>query len=116
MWPTLESARPGDLLLGPAGGGSPLGKLLGALDQHFDHLVMFVEDDGQTVRHCTADNGRMVAKEYRSGPFNVPLDGFRADVITYGWPSSITQTLGEVVSPGATDRTPNFRSILPTPR
>lgn len=120
-WPSLKSARPGDLLLGPASGTGVLGRLLGALQpvQRFDHVVMFVEDDGRTVRHCTAHDGRMAAKEYLSGtvtvktPFGdttvkVPLKGIRSDIVRYGWPGAITQTLGEVCRTGRNRSNPRF--------
>jgi hypothetical protein len=112
-WPRLESVRAGDMLLGPAGGGGVLGRLLGALHptQRFDHIVLFVEDDGRTVRHCTASDARLGEEEYINGTLKVktpvgdfdakiPIQGLRGDVVRYGWPGSISQSLGEICITG----------------
>jgi hypothetical protein len=120
-WPRMRSARVGDLLAGPAGGEGVLGRLLGALHptQRFDHVVMFVEDDGQTVRHCTDSDARLGQKVYINGsvkidtPFGsvdekVPLAGIRSDVVQYGWPGSISQSLGEVTVTGRNRLNTNF--------
>ncbi|MFZ0714803.1 carboxypeptidase-like regulatory domain-containing protein, partial [Mycobacterium sp.] len=79
--------------------------------QLYDHMVLFVEDDGQTVRHCTASDDRIQNKRYYNGtvkvttPFGdveerLPLQGIRGDILAYAWPGSITQTLGEVSQTG----------------
>ncbi|HYO86067.1 MAG TPA: hypothetical protein VES01_06390 [Dermatophilaceae bacterium] len=121
VWPTFPSARPGDLVLGPAGPGGVLGRLLGALDppQRYDHMGMFVENDGATIRHCTASDDRIQDPEYYNGevtvttPFGtmsekVPLKGIREDVLRYGWPGSITQSVGEVMISGRNRSNPQF--------
>lgn len=120
-WPRLESARAGDMLLGPAGGSGVLGRLLGALHptQRFDHIVLFVEDDGRTVRHCTSSDARLGEEEYINGtvkvttPFGdtevkIPLQGLRGDVVRYGWPGSISQSLGEICVTGRNRINPDF--------
>ena len=112
-WPRLDSAQSGDLLLGPAGGTGIIGVLLAALHpaQFYDHMVLFVEDDGQTVRHCTASDDRIQAERYYNGKIKVttplgdveqriPLKGIRGDILAFAWPGSITQTLGEVSQTG----------------
>lgn len=120
-WPTFTSVRSGDLLLGPAGPHGVLGHLLGALHgpQYYDHMVMFVEDDGRTVRHCTASDDRIQDKEYYSStvkvetPFGdmeekVPLAGIRGDILKFAWPGTITQSLGEVCITGRNRSNPQF--------
>ena len=120
-WPRLGSVLSGDLLLGPASGKGVLGQLLGALHgpQHYDHMVMFVEDDGRTIRHCTADDDRIAKEEYYTAtvkvetPFGdaskkLPLLGIRNDVMRFAWPGSITQTIGEVCLTGQNRSNPQF--------
>jgi hypothetical protein len=109
VWPKLDTALAGDLLLGPAGGEGVLGRLLGALSptQFYDHMVMFVEDDGRSVKHCTASDERIAAEEYYtanvtvntpffSGSKRLPLLGIRGDILKFAWPGTISQTLAEV--------------------
>lgn len=120
-WPHLDSAQSGDQLAGPAGGSGVLGRLLGALKgpQHYDHMVMFVEDDRRTVRHCTASDERIADEAYYTvtvsvkTPFGdvskkLPLFGIRGDVLRFAWPGSITQTLGEVCMTGLNRSNPQF--------
>lgn len=120
-WPRLEAARAGDMLLGPASGAGVLGRLLGALQptQRFDHIVLFVEDDGRTVRHCTASDERLSEEEYINGTVTVksvfgdmsvkiPLQGLRGDIVRFGWPGSISQSLGEVCITGRNRLNPAF--------
>ncbi|MBK8437421.1 MAG: hypothetical protein IPL37_13180 [Austwickia sp.] len=121
VWPSFTSVRAGDLMLGPAGPGGVLGRLLGALDppQRYDHMGMFVANDGQTIRHCTASDERIQEPEYYNGtvkistPFGdmeerVPIKGIREDVLRYAWPGSITQTIGEVMFTGRNRSNPPF--------
>jgi hypothetical protein len=121
VWPSFTSARSGDLLLGPAGPHGVLGHLLGALHgpQYYDHMVMFVEDDGRTTRHCTASDDRIQDKEYYSSTVKVetplgdieeklPLEGIRGDILRYAWPGTITQTIGEVCITGRNRSNPEF--------
>ena len=121
VWPQMPSALSGDLLLGPAGGTGVLGRLLGALmgPQFYDHMVMFVEDDGRSVRHCTADDDRIAKEAYYTAtvkvktPFadaskKLPLNGIRGDVLRFAWPGSISQTLGEVCVTGHNRSNPQF--------
>lgn len=118
---TLSSALAGDLLLGPAGGTGVLGRLLGALEgpQFYDHMVMFVEDDGHSVRHCTASDERIAAEAYYTDevtvwtPFGpqskrLPLHGIRHDVLQFGWPGTISQSLSEVCVTGRNTSNPQF--------
>lgn len=113
VWPRFPAARAGDLILGPAGPNGVLGRLLGALHrpQYYDHMGLFVENDGATIRHCTASDDRLQAEEYFNGEVTVttpigsmvqrlPLRGLREDVLKYAWPGSITQTVGEVCLTG----------------
>jgi hypothetical protein len=109
VWPRVASALSGNLLLGPAGGKGVLGRLLGALHgpQHYDHMAMFVEDDGRTVRHCTADDERIASEEYYTAtvsietPFGdaekkLPLLGIRNDVLRFAWPGSIAEIIASL--------------------
>lgn len=121
VWPQMSSVLSGDLLLGPAGGTGVLGRLLGALmgPQFYDHMVMFVEDDGRSVRHCTASDERIAKEAYYTvtitvkTPFGdtskkLPLNGIRGDVLRFAWPGSISQTLGEVCVTGHNRSNPQF--------
>jgi hypothetical protein len=121
VWPQISSALAGDLLLGPAGGKGVLGRLLGALHgpQFYDHMVIFVEDDGRSVRHCTASDERIAREAYYTAtvtvktPFGsvskkLPLNGIREDVIRFAWPGSINQSLGEVCLTGLNRSNPQF--------
>ena len=98
-----------------------LGKLLGALDpgQHYDHMGMLIEDDKKTLRHSTASDDRIAEKEYYTATVKVktplgdveeklPLAGIRPDIITYAWPGTITQTIGEVCYTGRNRSNPQF--------
>ncbi|MDB6101933.1 MAG: hypothetical protein JWO52_1932 [Gammaproteobacteria bacterium] len=113
VWPQMTSALSGDLLVGPAGGTGLLGRLLGALKgpQFYDHMAIFVEDDGRSIRHCTASDERIAKEAYYTAtvtvktPFGdtskkLPLAGIRGDVLRYAWPGSISQTLGEICVTG----------------
>jgi hypothetical protein len=121
VWPEMPSVLSGDLLVGPAGGNGVLGRLLGALQgpQHYDHMVMFVEDDGRSVRHCTASDERIAKEAYYTStvtvktPFGsvskkLPLTGIRGDVLRFAWPGSINQTIGEVCVTGQNRSNPQF--------
>jgi hypothetical protein len=121
VWPQLSPALSGTLLLGPAGGHGILGRLLGALKgpQFYDHMVMFVEDDGRSVRHCTASDERIAKEVYYTTtvsvktPFGdtskkIPLFGIREDVVRFAWPGSITQTIGEACVTGQNRSNPQF--------
>jgi hypothetical protein len=120
-WPKLGPALAGDLLLGPAGGTGVLGRLLGALEgpQFYDHMVMFVEDDGRSVRHCTASDDRIAKEAYYTvtlkveTPFGdtskkLPLQGIRNDVLRFAWPGTISQNLGELCHTGLNRSNPQF--------
>lgn len=80
---------------------------------------MFVEDDGRSVRHCTASDERIAKEAYYTAtvtvktPFGdtskrLPLAGIRGDVVRFAWPGSITQTLGEVRVTGHNRLNPQF--------
>lgn len=121
VWPRFASVRVGDLILGPSGPGGVLGRLLGQLNppQYYDHMGIFVANDGATIRHCTASDERVQDPEYYNGrltvntPFGdmeekIPLKGIREDVLKYAWPGSITQSLAEVTITGRNRLNPQF--------
>ncbi len=121
VYPKLSSVLAGNLLLGPAGGGGVLGQLLGALKgpQFYDHMVIFTEDDGRSVRHCTASDDRIAKEAYYSHKITVntpfgsvekklPIAGIRQDIIKFAWPGCINQTIGEVCQTGQNRSNPQF--------
>ena len=85
-----SSIRTGRRHYSPAGGEGVLGRLLGALEptQRSDHVVMFVEDDGATVRHCTDPDARLKEKVYINGRVRVKTPSAMPMRIGCRWPVS----------------------------
>jgi hypothetical protein len=91
------NARKGDAVLVPGGGDSLVSGMLVALNppQAFSHSGLMTADHTQ-ITHCTASQERMM--DYPVGDFltsTEPTDGFRSDVVEYGWPGVITESVDE---------------------
>ena len=89
------NARKGDVVLAPGGNG-----LIGGLLTHVDHPQYYSHNGIMTanydqITHCTGSEGRMQDYPVGSIPFDgpEPTDGFRPDVVKYGWPGTVTQTV-----------------------
>lgn len=102
----LPIARKGDLALGPGDGVGLVSGIVASLrpPQVYDHMGIFV-DNGWRIRHCTASADRLEDEslfpvEVPLVGLKLPLTGFRADLVRYGWPGSITQTVEEVYRTG----------------
>jgi hypothetical protein len=96
--PTISNGRRGDLVLSPADGAGVIGTILKNLDPHefFDHMGILI-DDGNTIRHCTESKDRLYAdKSYFTGSLfgdPAPIEGLRPDLVKYGWPGPISQSI-----------------------
>lgn len=94
----VRMARRGDLVLTPADGDGVIGTILKNLGPHqfYDHMGIMV-DDGNTIRHCTEAKDRLIGdKSYYTGSLfgdPAPTDGLRPDLVKYGWPGPILQTV-----------------------
>jgi len=89
------NARKGDVVLAPGGSGL-IGGLLAHMDhpQYYSHCGIMTSNYDQ-ITHCTAIDGRMEDYPVGSIPSDgpKPTDGFRPDVVKYGWPGTVTQTV-----------------------
>ena len=112
--PQLPYAKKGDLALSPGDGQGFISLVVASLDppQVYDHMGIFV-DNGRTIRHCTSSKDRVKQKELFTSEITVklagvitldrqkiPLNGFRPDLVKFGWPGAITQTVEEVYRTG----------------
>jgi hypothetical protein len=112
--PQLPYAKTGDLALSPGDGQGFISLVVASLDppQVYDHMGIFI-DNGRTIRHCTSSKDRVKQKELFTSEITVklagvitldrqkiPLNGFRPDLVKYGWPGAITQTVEEVYRTG----------------
>jgi hypothetical protein len=96
----IQNALRGDLVLTPGDGAGLIGTLLEQLEprQYYDHMGIMVRDH-DLVRHATMAHNRLKRRKpgrYMTGEFfgeKAPVDGFRWDVLTYGWPGTITQSV-----------------------
>ena len=94
----VSNARRGDLILTPADGDGVIGTILKNVDppQFYDHMGIMLAD-ATTIRHCTEAKDRVIGdKSYYTGSLlgdPAPTDGLRPDLIKYGWPGPITQTI-----------------------
>lgn len=93
------NALKGDAVLAPSGNG-----LIGGLLTHVDHVQLYSHSGLMTnnfgqITHCTASEQRMQDFPVGSIPLlgPEPTDGFRADVVRYGWPGTVTQTVENAV-------------------
>jgi hypothetical protein len=94
------NARKGDAVLAPGGNGL-IGGLLTHVGypQRYSHSGIMTSNYTQ-ITHCTANEDRMQAFPVGSIPLDgpEPVDGFRPDVVKYGWPGTITQTVENAVN------------------
>jgi hypothetical protein len=112
--PLIQNACRGDLVLTPGDGTGLIGTLLEQLEpkQEFDHMGIMVRDY-DLVRHATMAHARLNRRDpgrFMTGEFfgdRAPVDGFRSDALTYGWPGTITQSIDDAFFTG-------FNTINPT--
>lgn len=120
--PYLPYAQKGDLALSPGDGKGLISGIVASLDppQVFDHMAIFI-DNGRTVRHCTSSQERLKDEDLFTAEITVklagvikldsekvPLNGIRPDLLRYGWPGSITQTVEEVYRTGRNSLNPQW--------
>jgi hypothetical protein len=101
------NARKGDILLSPGGPGL-IGQLLNKVSppQLYSHCGIMTRNFDQ-VTHCTASEDRLldypvgsVPDPEFSDPFKTipaPTNGFRSDILKYGWPGVITQSVPNTI-------------------
>ena len=89
--PYIANAQKGDVVL--SAGCGMIGNLLRKSDppMKYSHTGIMVEDQ-YLLRHSTAAEDRYA--DYGIG-FSAGSDGLRADVLRYGWPGTITETIDE---------------------
>jgi hypothetical protein len=95
----VDNAQKGDLLLTPGGEGGRIGGLLWRLDrrQYFSHMGIFVENE-TTIRHATAIGERTQHENFFPNKIfgkPAPTNGIDPNVLRYGWPGTITQSVEE---------------------
>lgn len=90
--PRIANARKGDVIL--SAGCGLVGGLLRQVSppQRYSHTGIMTRDYYQ-VRHSTAAIDRY--QDYPVGVLSKPSDGIRPDVLRYGWPGVITQSIDE---------------------
>jgi len=108
----ILNARKGDLILCAGDGSGSVGQLLGALaaPQVYTHMGVMVEDY-TTIRHSTGIANRFQAYDV-GNLFGTPepTDGFVPDVVRFGWPGTMTQTVDEALQatiPGIAQPSPD---------
>jgi hypothetical protein len=110
----IPYAKKGDLALSPGDGAGFISGIVASLvpPQVYDHMGMFV-DNGRTLRHCTSSMERLEDESLFTSEISiklagvitldrekVPLNGFRPDLVRFGWPGAISQTVEEVYRTG----------------
>jgi hypothetical protein len=115
-------ARKGDLALSPGDGAGMISGIVASLSppQIYDHMGIFV-DDGRTIRHCTSSMDRLEDEDLFTAEITVkllgvidldhekvPLNGFRPDLVRFGWPGAISQTVEEVYRTGRNSLNPEW--------
>jgi len=119
--PHVPYALKGDLAISPGDGNGIISGIVASLspNQVYDHMGIFI-DNGQTIRHCTSSQDRM--EEDRLYTFHLqlkilggsviderfPLAGVRSDLLRFGWPGSVTQTVEEVYKTGRNTKNPQW--------
>ena len=115
-WVTIKgrymNARKGDLILAPAGNGV-IGGLLRVVNQRYAHCGIMTSNHDQ-ITHCTMSKERMQAYPVGDAFWgrDKPIHGFRPDVVKYGWPGVITQTVENAVI-GETFLDPEAANLSP---
>lgn len=98
--PRFVNARKGDIILSPGGSGL-IGGLLRQVTpaQKYSHSGIMTRNYDQ-VTHSTASEDRMADYPVGSKPLSgepAATDGIRPDVMKYGWPGVITQSVEQAV-------------------
>jgi hypothetical protein len=90
--PHLANGLRGDTVL--SSGCGMIGKLMMQVSppQKFSHSGMMTRNYFE-IRHSTASEDRL--QDYPVGTFGEPTDGFREDILKFGWPGMITQSIDE---------------------
>jgi hypothetical protein len=94
----FTNARKGDVVLSPGGNGL-IGELLTQVDhpQLYSHSGIMTRNYDE-ITHCIAVADRMQA--YPVGSMlgkTEPTEGLRPDIVEYGWPGTVTQTVENTV-------------------
>jgi hypothetical protein len=118
----LPYAKKGDLALSPGDGEGFISGIVASLApaQVYDHMGMFI-DNGRTIRHCTGSMERLEDEDLFTAEISVklagvitlerqkvPLHGVRPDLLRFGWPGTITQTVEEVYRNGRNSLNPRW--------
>ena len=90
------NARKGDVILSPGGNGK-IGGLLRQVSppQLYSHSGIMTRNR-DAITHSTASEDRLQAYPVGTNPIDgtpAATDGFRPDIVKYGWPGVITQTV-----------------------
>lgn len=95
------NAKKGDIILSPAD-GSLVSDVLLNVDppQPFSHSGMMTRNQDE-VTHSTASMDRMTQSDYLVGLGG--SGGFRPDILKFGWPGVITQSVKHAVDPDPND-------------
>ncbi|MCC6287935.1 MAG: hypothetical protein IT249_08620 [Chitinophagaceae bacterium] len=119
----LSNSWKGYLIMSPGGKGGKVGELLYQIDQYYSHMGIVTKElpvglGAYEIRHPTGMEDRMRDFPHRNGddlipnaplhyhgqknPLtnpteNVPTDGFQEQAVRYGWPGTITQTVGDLI-------------------
>lgn len=95
--PHIANAKKGDIILSSACG--VIGDLLRNVDppQRYSHTGIMVADRFW-IRHSTASTKRY--GDYGVGSTQAGSDGIRPDILRYGWPGTITQSVYEAFEGG----------------
>lgn len=90
--PHIKNARKGDIIL--SAGCGMIGDLLRNVSppQRYSHTGIMTQNFTE-LRHSTAVESRY--RDYPEGVFGEPTDAFNVDVMRYGWPGTITQSIDE---------------------
>jgi hypothetical protein len=88
----IVNAHKGDIIL--TAKCDMIGALLRTVDpkQHYTHAGIMTNNFFE-VRHSTTSDLRY--QDYPVGIGGMPTDGFQPDVVKYGWPGTITQSIDE---------------------
>jgi hypothetical protein len=118
----LPYAQKGELALSPGDGHGFISGIVASLSppQVYDHMGIFI-DNGWTIRHCTSSMDRLEDDSLFTAELTIklagiieltnekiPLNGFRPDLVRFGWPGSITQTVEEVYRTGRNSLNPRW--------
>ncbi len=105
----FDNARKGDLLLAPGGPSGFIGGLLRQVvpPQHYAHIGIMTRNYDM-ITHSTFSEERLLDEKNGVGSIDIPFlgstpaptDGFKPEVLKYGWPGVITQWVKGAVDTG----------------